>query len=107
METIRVSIVEDIAEIRNGLAFLINQTPDFTCVSVYDNAEDALEKLPEEAPDIVVMDIGLPHGTGIDCIKKLRSRGCTMQFVCLPFLKKFDVDWHQICRVNGEIVFIH
>jgi DNA-binding NarL/FixJ family response regulator len=90
METIRISIVEDVAEIRNGLQFLVNQAADFTCVSAYDNAEDALENLPGDAPDIVIMDIGLPRSTGIECIRKLRKQGHTMQFVIFTVFEDSD-----------------
>lgn len=81
MESITISIVEDIADIREGMRFLVNQTPGFSCISVYDNAEEALKRLPGDAPDIVIMDIALPQGTGIDCIRKLKALGVTMQFI--------------------------
>ncbi|MFT4155045.1 response regulator [Parafilimonas sp.] len=81
MDLITISIVEDIAEIREGMRFLVNQTPGFACISVYANAEDAYTGLPDDAPDIVIMDIALPQGTGIDCIKKLKAKGVTIQFV--------------------------
>lgn len=81
MGSILISIVEDIAEIREGLRFIINQTPDFQFVSAYDNAEDAFVGLPKDRPDIVIMDIGLPGGTGVDCIRKLKPLNAHMQFV--------------------------
>ncbi|MFT4204195.1 MAG: response regulator transcription factor [Chitinophagaceae bacterium] len=90
METICVSIVEDIAAIREGMRFLVNQTPGFTCVSVYDNAEDAYQHLPEDMPDVVVMDIGLPHGSGIECIRKLRPKTGNMQFVMFTIYEDSD-----------------
>lgn len=81
MNQITISIVEDIPEIRDGMRFLVNQTPGFTCLSVYSNAEDAYAGLQDDAPAIVIMDIALPQGTGIDCIKKLKAKGVAMQFV--------------------------
>jgi DNA-binding NarL/FixJ family response regulator len=90
MEIIRISIVEDIAEIRDGIRFLINQTPDFSCVSAYGNAEDALANLPEDAPDIVIMDIGLPRGTGIECIRMLKKQEHAMQFIIFTIFEDSD-----------------
>jgi len=90
METINISIVEDIAEIREGMRFLVNQTPGFSCVSVYTNAEDALNGLPQDDPQLVIMDIGLPKSTGVDCIKKLKAQGCTMQFIVFTVYEDGD-----------------
>ncbi|MDJ1466469.1 response regulator transcription factor [Xanthocytophaga flava] len=81
METIRISVVEDISEIREGIRFVINQTPGFECVSVYENAEDAAAALPALRPDIVVMDINLPGMSGIDCIRKVRAVTSHIQFM--------------------------
>jgi len=91
METIYVSIVEDEPEVRAGLRFLVNQTPGFSCVSVYDNAEDAFAHLLQDDPNIVIMDIGLPRGTGIDCIRKLKASGShRMQFVVFTIYEDSD-----------------
>jgi DNA-binding NarL/FixJ family response regulator len=90
MENINVSIVEDVQEIRDGLRFLVNQTPGFSCVSAYDNAEAALAGLPLDAPHLVIMDIGLPRGTGIDCMRKLKAQGAHMQFVIFTVYEDSD-----------------
>ncbi|MGK6352187.1 response regulator [Parapedobacter sp. DT-150] len=81
METILVSIVEDIAEIREGLRFIINQSEGFECLSTYSNAEDAYEGLLQQAPHIAIMDIALPGVTGIDCIRKLGAQGSSIRFL--------------------------
>lgn len=81
METIRISIVEDISEIREGMRFVINQTPGFECVSVYENAEDAIVDLPQLCPDIVIMDINLPGMNGVECIRKVKTSTPQTQFI--------------------------
>src|SRR4051812_33264349 len=78
---IKVSIVEDKEEIREGMKFLVNQTPEFSCLSAYSNAEDAVTGLAEQQPDLVIMDINLRGMTGIDCIRELKSRFPVMQFI--------------------------
>jgi DNA-binding NarL/FixJ family response regulator len=85
-----ISIVEDISEIREGMRFMVNQTPGLRCVSVYDNAEDAVKGLPSDAPDIVIMDIGLPGNTGVDCIRELKAQGHRMQFVIFTVYEDSD-----------------
>jgi len=90
MDPIRVSIVEDIPEIREGMRFIVNQTPDLTCLSVWSNAEDALVGLTEEAPDLCIMDIALPGATGIDCIRRLKDAGSNIQFVVFTIYEDSD-----------------
>ena len=71
---IRVSIVEDLAEIREGLADLVRSDRELLMVGSFDNAESAIEKLPDLQADIVVMDINLPGMSGIDCIKMIKEK---------------------------------
>jgi len=72
--TIKIAIVEDLREIREGLARLINTTPGFRCTGVYASMEDALEKIPHNLPDLVLSDIGLPGIDGISGIRILKER---------------------------------
>jgi DNA-binding NarL/FixJ family response regulator len=72
--TIRVAIVEDRREIREGLSTIINGTPGFRCSGSYRTMEDALERIGADLPDIVLNDIGLPGMSGIDGIRILKER---------------------------------
>ena len=71
---ITIAIVEDVREIREGLARLINATPGHRCTGVYASMEEALEKIPNNLPDLVLSDIGLPGIDGISGIKILKER---------------------------------
>ena len=64
----RVCLVEDKDYIRLNLKTQINQTDDLRCVGVYRDGESALKGLIEVNPDIVLMDIGLPEMSGIECM---------------------------------------
>lgn len=70
---ITVSIVEDNDQLRGTLFRLINREEGFRCLSQYANAEDALESLPKEKPDVVLMDINLPKMNGVECVRKLKQ----------------------------------
>ena len=72
--TIRVAIVEDLRDIREGLAQLINATPGYRCTGVYASMEEAIEKIPHNLPDLVLSDIGLPGMDGISGIAILKAR---------------------------------
>lgn len=72
--TVRVGIVEDREDIRRALTQLIGSTAGFECTGSYRSMEEALEKLPQSMPDVVLNDIGLPKMSGIDGIRILNER---------------------------------
>lgn len=80
---INVAIVEDIDEIRFGLATLISGSPGFKCVGTYATAEEALAAIPRHRVDVVLMDIELPGMSGIECIRKLKAKMPDLQIMML------------------------
>lgn len=68
----KVAIVEDKAGICEQLAEIIDSTPDMTCVCVCRNATTAIKRIPEAAPDVIIMDIHLPDGSGIFCTSRIK-----------------------------------
>jgi DNA-binding NarL/FixJ family response regulator len=73
-EPIRVVIVEDMREVRDGLAMLISGTPGYSCAGSYRTMEEALARTETNAPDVILTDIGLPGMSGIDGIRILHER---------------------------------
>ena len=71
---IQVAIVEDNAGICEQLQHIIATSPDLACVAVCRNAESALRRIPALKPDVVVMDIQLPDGSGLDCTFRLKRQ---------------------------------
>lgn len=67
-----VAIVEDSAVICEELQHVIGQAPDLACVCTCRNATSALQRIPLAAPDVIVMDIHLPDGSGIHCTSRLK-----------------------------------
>jgi DNA-binding NarL/FixJ family response regulator len=70
---IQVSIVEDNDQLRGTLARLINRADGFACLSQYATAEAALEGLPKDRPQVVLMDINLPGLNGVECVRRLKQ----------------------------------
>src|SRR5215813_14196332 len=66
---IRVAIIEDQDELRQGLAYLIDATEGFRCRQHFASMEDALQEIAEPL-EIALVDIGLPGMSGIDGVKK-------------------------------------
>src|SRR5439155_17718625 len=69
---ITVSIVEDNDQLRGTLARAISRAEGFRCLSQYPNAEVALEGLPKDRPEVVLMDINLPGMNGVECVRRLK-----------------------------------
>src|SRR6185436_10447832 len=80
---ITVSIVEDNDQLRGTLARVINRAEGFECISQYPTAEAALEALPNEKPNVVLMDINLPGIDGVECVRRLKQQLPTTQVVML------------------------
>ena len=80
---INVSIVEDSDKFRETLARVLNRAEGFRCVSQYANAEEALKALPQDKPDVVLMDINLPGINGVECVRQLKQLAPTIQVMML------------------------
>jgi DNA-binding NarL/FixJ family response regulator len=95
--TIRVAIVEDRREIRDGLATIINGTPGFQCTGAYRSMEDALQRIDNELPDVVLNDIGLPGMSGIDGIRILKERHPGLLVLMLTIYDDDDRIFEALC----------
>ncbi|HEY2081555.1 MAG TPA: response regulator transcription factor [Verrucomicrobiae bacterium] len=80
---IRVSIVDDEADLRENIAGYVDAAKGFRCVSVHSSAEEALAHLPKEKPDVVLMDINLGGMSGIECVLQLKPLMRETQVVML------------------------
>ena len=71
---ISVSIVDDEADLREHIAEYLAAAGDICCKSAYASAEEALERLPHDRPDVVLMDINLGGMDGIECVRRLKTK---------------------------------
>jgi DNA-binding NarL/FixJ family response regulator len=83
----RIAIVEDNPSLRESLAELVDGVPGYICVCDCASAEEALEKIPAERPDVVLMDIHLPGESGIACTAQLRQKLPDVQVIMLTVYK--------------------
>ena len=81
MRPISIAIVEDLEEVRDGIAKLIDLDPGFVVTDAFANAEEAILQLPNNPPDIVIMDINLPGMNGIECIRRIKDKCVGTQFM--------------------------
>ena len=74
MPLLKIAIVEDQREIREGLAALIDGTEGYRCTGSFRSMEEALAGIGRDLPDVALIDIGLPGMSGIDGTRLLKQR---------------------------------
>jgi DNA-binding NarL/FixJ family response regulator len=82
-QNITVAIVDDKRDIREGLQLIIDHAEGFQCVAAYSDGESAVDGLQKVKPDVVLMDIGLPQMSGIDCVKILKDIAPEIEIIML------------------------
>jgi DNA-binding NarL/FixJ family response regulator len=70
----RILLVDDHEVVRLGLKALLERQPHFEVVAEASTARDAVEKVEAFSPDVVVMDIRLPGGSGIEACEEIVER---------------------------------
>lgn len=70
---IAVAIVDDDRKVREGISWLLDSSEGIRCVGAFRNCADVTENIADAAPDVVLMDIGMPGKTGIECVELLRA----------------------------------
>jgi DNA-binding NarL/FixJ family response regulator len=97
MEKIRVIIVEDDKEMREGLELIVQSNPVLECIATCSSGEEALESIPANIPDIVLMDIHLPGISGIECVKKLKPFLAFTQFMMCTVYEDNEKVFDSLC----------
>jgi DNA-binding NarL/FixJ family response regulator len=75
----RLVIVDDHPAVREALILRLARHPDLTVVGEADECAAALKLIARTQPDLVILDIGLKGGNGLDLLKRLRQRGDTVR----------------------------
>src|SRR5579859_4429256 len=70
---IKVFLVDDHPLVRDGVAAIINQQPDIEVCGEAETAAEALSGISATKPDVVIVDISLANGSGLDLVKDLKA----------------------------------
>ncbi|MCB0997554.1 MAG: response regulator transcription factor [Acidimicrobiales bacterium] len=85
---IRVFLLDDHEVVRRGVAGLIDAEEDMGVVGEAGSAADALSAIAEASPDVAVLDVRLPDGSGIEVCRDIRSEHPEVR--CLMFTSYSD-----------------
>ncbi|MDU4244597.1 MAG: response regulator transcription factor, partial [Varibaculum cambriense] len=72
-EPTRVMIIDDHEIVRRGIAEIVDRTVGMEVVAEAGTVEDAVRRAELVCPDVVLVDLQMPDGTGIDVMKQLRE----------------------------------
>ena len=87
---IRVCMVEDDLKLQALMARWLRQEPGLLLVNAYPDAESAVAGIPEDRPDVVLMDINLPGQNGIECVAQLKVKLPATQFAMITVYEDED-----------------
>ncbi|WP_017559824.1 response regulator transcription factor [Nocardiopsis baichengensis] len=73
-QTIRVFLVDDHDIVRRGVGAMIEKESDMEVVGEAADASGALARIPAVEPDVALLDVRLPDGSGVEVCRDLRSR---------------------------------
>ena len=93
---IRVAAVEDRPEDLESLKELLSAAPGFSFVAACSSSAQALERLPDCQPQIVLMDIQMPGTSGIECVRRLSAVLPETQFMMLTVLEDHDLIFRSL-----------
>jgi DNA-binding NarL/FixJ family response regulator len=74
MAQIKVLLVDDHEVVRAGLRAMIDAQPDMTTVGEAGTGEEGVRRVGYDSPDVVVLDVRLPDGSGVEACREIRSR---------------------------------
>ncbi len=100
-ECIRVLVVDDHPLMRVGIAAIIDARAEMTVVAQAGSGEEAVRLYELHKPDLTLMDLRLPGGSGVEAIRNIRSKSPAARFVVLTTYEG-DEDIHQALEAGAR-----
>ncbi len=101
---IRVTIFEDNKKYRESLSVLIDGSPGFTLAGAYPDANDAVTKIAESQPDVLLMDIEMPGTSGIKALVDIKKHFPKLNVLMETIFEDDDKIFDSIC--NGASGYV-
>lgn len=102
--TIRVLIVDDHTLIREGIRRIISKEPNIELVGEAASKQEAIAQISKHKPDVLIIDLNLPDGSGLEVISWARSLSQEIGIVALTISKM--PEHAKACMESGASAFI-
>ncbi len=96
MSKIRVFVADDHDVLREGIRLLLEKESDFEMVGEAENGDDAVDKVCQLLPDIVLMDITMPGSNGLEATRRIKQK--------LPAIKILILTMHETDQYLSEML---
>jgi DNA-binding NarL/FixJ family response regulator len=100
-----VVIVEDDRGLREQILQILESAPDLKCLGAFVSGEEAVPKILEKRPDVVLMDIKLPGMSGIQCVAEIKKAAPEMQIIMVTVYEDSERIFRALkAGANGYLV---
>ena len=103
-DLIRVSILDDDREFRELISTTIKNSNGFVCAGIYSTCDEAMKKIEEDIPDILLLDIAMPYKSGIQSLKEIKQKYPSVEVLMLTVLSDNDKIFESVR--NGAVGYI-
>jgi DNA-binding NarL/FixJ family response regulator len=103
IDSVKVLMADDSILIRRSLVKLVDRLDNVTHVAEATNVPEAIRMAKEFKPDIIILDIRMPGGTGFDVLKYIRKQSARIMVIILT---KYSTDaFREEAMINGADYF--
>ena len=96
--TISIAVVEDDPGLRESLRLLVSESPGFRSAGAFGSAEEALARLAEDRPDVLLLDIRLPGEPGSRAVRRFVDRFPGLAVVMLTLYSEDEHVFEALCN---------
>lgn len=105
IDPIKVAVVEDDARLRRVLTEVFTRAVNCHLVGAFPTLATAISGLPALLPDVIIMDINLPDGTGVDCVAQLAPQLPAAKIIMLTVYQDTDTIFRALAAgAHGYLV---
>lgn len=104
MGLVRTLVVDDSAAVRKSLSSLLAAQPCVEVVGTAENGREAVDKVAELTPDVVLMDLQMPEMNGLDATMRIRRRYPAVQVIVVTTYDSAQV--RAVCERAGADGFV-